>query len=686
MAGVVGPASFVAPGLDGARIARLPDLTDAGTTVQQLVLMVASRSDVFTIHVVGALDRMLDPVAVLVAVGRRQQTRAGGAPPPLRRRSRTEARLDRLLLPAPPESGLTAVPVRFDPDLEPLRDIARSQRVIDVLERNEVVRARGFVAPHVQIYVVLDRLPYDLFAAVGLGVAGNTRRWTDLPRAVGLPDGVASRSNEPGFHEATVMFRRGEYLVTVGAKAEIQAIAPDLLDRVTADFARRQAQRLPAGATEPYFFPSNARAIVSVIGLTTGVGLIAVGLGRVRARRHRRLLGRVDGAGRGSVRDAPGVLDVSADGRTLRRRGLVLVAAQIVVLNLMVVGVLGLLGVLEAVPVWLSVVLVAAGLLGGLGFTRWWRRGELGAIGPPGGTAGTWSPALAGFSAGTVSLALLIGGLALLTWGLAGMAFGPALSMLKWADDLSIDPEQLSVAVAVTGAVLVVVGGAAFRLARMWSRVSAERLRQRDRRPAILCLRSFEDDQLSVATVLSARRPLFELFRLRGTDPFEEAITWEIAPYGPVVAVGRPGRSLASLGAAREYLPEDRWRDDVAELMHEARAIVMTIGETDGLRWEVERVAAADHVGKTIFVLPPLGPDTLHDRWRFTADALHAAGVDARPLPDDAARAFTAVLDPSGTWRVTVADVRDEATYRTAVDRSMEWLSNTKTGAPSTLG
>ena len=110
--------------------------------------------------------------------------------------------------------------------------------------------------------------------------------------------------------------------------------------------------------------------------------------------------------------------------------------------------------------------------------------------------------------------------------------------------------------------------------------------------------------------------------------------------------------------------------------MHDSRAIVMTIGATEGLRWEVQRVAAEQYVGKTIFVFPPLDEETLRQRWHFTADVLDGAGVDAPPLPDDEAHVLTAVLGPSATWRVTLADTRDEATYRAAIDRSVRWLTD----------
>jgi len=415
--------------------------------------------------------------------------------------------------------------------------------------------------------------------------------------------------------------------------------------------------------------------------LTTGVCLVFVGIGRARARRfrHRTAAARASAP----TRESSEADDVSADARQLRRMGATLIAVQIVAVNLMVLGVCGLLDVFKGLSAWVSLGLLAVGLAGGVWFTHRQRRRELEAIGPETDGWRPTVPAPTGALVGAVAVALLIGGMALLAYGAADLAFGSSLRTLERASSLDIDPGQLSTALVALGLVLVAIGGVVFRLARMLARAHAQELRERDRRPTILYLRSFEDDRLSVATVLSARRPFFELFRVRGTDPFEETITWELAPYGPVVAVGRPGRSLASLGAASEYLPDDRWRDEVAESMRDSRAIVMTIGATEGLRWEVERVAAAEHIAKTIFVFPPLDKASLRDRWEFTADALRTAGVDAPPLALDVATVLTAVLGPAG-WRVAVADTRDDATYRAAIDRSVPWLADATSVARST--
>ena len=99
-----------------------------------------------------------------------------------------------------------------------------------------------------------------------------------------------------------------------------------------------------------------------------------------------------------------------------------------------------------------------------------------------------------------------------------------------------------------------------------------------DDRSPLLYLRSFSDDRVQLATIVSARRPFLELFSVRGADPFEESLAWELCTYGPVVAVARPGGPAASLGAAREYLPDATWQEQVGERMADAAAIVGAAG------------------------------------------------------------------------------------------------------------
>ena len=218
---------------------------------------------------------------------------------------------------------------------------------------------------------------------------------------------------------------------------------------------------------------------------------------------------------------------------------------------------------------------------------------------------------------------------------------------------------------------MAVLGGALFRVARALGRADTRRLLAVDHRPPVLYLRSFDDDTLPLATIASARRPFFELLSFRGRDPFEESVAWELATYGPVVAVGRPGRSLASLGAAREHLSDDTWKAQVAGRMHDARAIALAAGETPGLHWEVAQVVAAGHLAKTVFILPPLPADALARRWAFTSAALASAGAVVDQLPADVGLVHTVQVGADGRVAVTTAHQRDEASYRTAVDRAM---------------
>ena len=162
-----------------------------------------------------------------------------------------------------------------------------------------------------------------------------------------------------------------------------------------------------------------------------------------------------------------------------------------------------------------------------------------------------------------MAVVLLVTGFTLAASGLADFVFGPSIGGLERAAALYIAPGRLSTITLLAGLVLLVGGGIAWRLARMWSGATAQRLRQLDARPPILYLRSFDDDACRCRPSCRARRPFLELFVPRGADPFEEALAWELAPYGPVVAIGRPGRSLASLGAARDHLGDDEWRGGV---------------------------------------------------------------------------------------------------------------------------
>jgi hypothetical protein len=366
------------------------------------------------------------------------------------------------------------------------------------------------------------------------------------------------------------------------------------------------------------------------------------------------------------------VVALGSDARRIRRSGWLVVAAQVAALDLVVVALVGQLGR----PGWL---LVPAGVLLGVGATAWLRHREIAAVGEP---PPPWRLAAVGWGgvlAGGLALTVLAAGASLGVAGVRAAAFGPSLAHLRRADRLGLEPHTLALSTAALGLVVLICGGLLSRQARRLGRVGVARLRHLDPRPPMLYLRSFGDDTLPLASVVSARRPFFELFSVRGREPFEDAVAWELASYGPVVAVGRPGASLASLGAAREHLPDATWQVEVAERLAEARALVVAIGESPGLAWEVGHVVSGGHLDRTMFLFPPLDEAALRARWSSVAAALAVAGRPPIGLPVDAGLVVTAVVEPELV--VTVADRRDEASYRAAVDRSMLLLDTT--AAPS---
>ena len=355
---------------------------------------------------------------------------------------------------------------------------------------------------------------------------------------------------------------------------------------------------------------------------------------------------------------------LDADAQRLRRQGAIVAVGQLLTVNVIIVALAGDFA-------WRGVIVAVIALVIGLVMTHWWQRRELGLLGAKAPPRELVLPRPTGAMVGILALAVLGLGIAYVLKGLRYVVLPPSLAQLKWSDLLGIAPRTVGIVFGIAGFVVAVIGAWLFRLARALSRARTKRALEVDSRRAALYLRSFDDDKLPLPSIASARRPLFELFSLRGADPFEESLAWELNTYGPVVAVGRPGRSLASLGAAREHLADDTWRDQVANRMEEAGVIAVATGETDGLAWELGQVVNGGHLQKTFFVFPPVAPDAVGRRWEHTAASLTEAGQTVGPLPVPASLIHTVRLDTDGTVNVTFASRRDEATYRTAVDYAL---------------
>jgi hypothetical protein len=147
-----------------------------------------------------------------------------------------------------------------------------------------------------------------------------------------------------------------------------------------------------------------------------------------------------------------------------------------------------------------------------------------------------------------------------------------------------------------------------------------------DPRAPVLFLRSFEDDQFDFPRALwQLRLRWFDLWSFRRN--VDEAMVDEVAAYGPVVALGRPGETQAPFGAQRHYASHADWQDVVICTARRARAIVLVAGESPGLRWEFDLLRREQLLERTVLLLHP-GPSRAASNRRALAwllgDEAHA--------------------------------------------------------------
>jgi hypothetical protein len=145
------------------------------------------------------------------------------------------------------------------------------------------------------------------------------------------------------------------------------------------------------------------------------------------------------------------------------------------------------------------------------------------------------------------------------------------------------------------------------RYARRHSLVSADAAMLADQRKPVVFLRSFSDDQISLS---KAKIP----WLLRFVDPgavvgtLEELLVSEYADIGPVIAIGKPSddpNDLPPIGAARQYCQGTEWHEIVRSLMQASALIVVGVGRSAGLAWEIATIPGANLLTKTVFVFSP---------------------------------------------------------------------------------
>jgi hypothetical protein len=267
---------------------------------------------------------------------------------------------------------------------------------------------------------------------------------------------------------------------------------------------------------------------------------------------------------------------------------------------------------------------------------------------------------------GGVSLLIHRSEIKLRAKGLA-LSFVAALSWVVAGVGLLIWTELRNVPSLATFFGSVVAGISAIKLLEAGSRLlarakqtmarDADDVLRRDRRPPILYLRSFLFDSQAATLnntlarreeALSWRVSNFAFWSARREWTYEEVICRALSRKAPVVAIGRPGEQLPQLGAARKYVSDDAWREEVADLIRKARAVFIVIGESDGLLWELLELFSSEETRHKTVLIIPRGEEcaTWDDFFNYLKQKYDPASLPARVPEDTLALTMRSLSEP----------------------------------------
>jgi hypothetical protein len=118
-------------------------------------------------------------------------------------------------------------------------------------------------------------------------------------------------------------------------------------------------------------------------------------------------------------------------------------------------------------------------------------------------------------------------------------------------------------------------------LRRVYAYTAEEELTRNEARRPIFYLRSFSLEVWD--------KPTLRML-LQDDTTAEQKLVNVLKKYGPVIAIGRPGEELPSLGAARFYVTDDQWQQKVADVANVSELVIWTTGTSEGLRWELSHL------------------------------------------------------------------------------------------------
>lgn len=187
------------------------------------------------------------------------------------------------------------------------------------------------------------------------------------------------------------------------------------------------------------------------------------------------------------------------------------------------------------------------------------------------------------------------------TWGWGALLAGAVL----FVGDGTLGVQTWwEVSLLLVGFVLMLSGLWAVLRGRRHLQPVLEGLRSvQDDERIVLFLRAFSDD------VQFARTPASYPARWLVWPPpvtpadlrtEEQQVARGLAPFGRLVAMGKPSDQLPRAGAERSYASDEQWQNEVLAGFDRADLVVLSAGAGGGLEWEVEQAVQRDDPARLV--------------------------------------------------------------------------------------
>ncbi|SOD73502.1 hypothetical protein SAMN05892883_2797 [Jatrophihabitans sp. GAS493] len=222
---------------------------------------------------------------------------------------------------------------------------------------------------------------------------------------------------------------------------------------------------------------------------------------------------------------------------------------------------------------------------------------------------GRWRPL--GVTAGVISV-----GLALVGWVAVVSAFGATFNDVTEVLRHLVGTDS-RLLLGGAGAAAILLARVPVDLARRYALAHPARARSYE----IVYLRSFQDDRLSIRA-RGDSRGIVDRLTLRHRHGYEQLLVASMQYFGPVVAIGEPGKRLPPTGAFRLYYSDDEWQNAVTRMLRSASYIVLSLGETPSVGWEIIKLREMHLLDRTLFLVPPVRGDARRKRLGLLADQL----------------------------------------------------------------